>query len=287
IWTIAATGKPVITNPVFETYGGYYAELKVNPDAKREHKGIEMEWDYPLFRSANQNLRFQGNWTINRTKGNNPHLEGNNSYHYQILRYDLFQALGLSEDDYNPMGEYRFSPHNVVKAWLVWSLGDRNGINNVFSLLSRYSHGGPFNIIATRNMDLTHPGYINYWQPTHLGTISQTGIGSTWRNYINGRGRFTDNDTYDADFKWSFTIPIKGRVQIFSEFSVYSIFNTLIPWGAPNEPDGTVSVRFPVASGNWAPGYTGRMVVDTFDRYGLVNARGGNRTYGLSCGFKF
>jgi len=287
IWTIAATGTPVMTNPVFETYGGYYARLEINPNAKRVHKGIELEWQYPLYRSANQNLNFQGSWTINRTTGNNPHLEGNNNYHYQALRYPLFQALGLSESEYNPVGEYRFSPHNVVKAWLVWFLGSRNGISNTFSLLGRYTHGGPFNLIATKYMDTSNQAYVNYWKPTHLGTISTVGQANTFRSYINGRGRFTDNDNYDSDFKWSFSIPIKGRLQIFSEFSVYSIFNTVIPWGSPNTPDGTVSMRFPVASGTWAANYTGGMVVDQFDRFGLVNQRGGNRAYSLECGIKF
>jgi len=287
IWSIHGTGTPVITNELLQVYGGYFARLEVNPNGKREHKGIEMEWEYPLYRSAHQNLRFQGSWTINRTRGNNPHMEGNNSYHYQVVRYALYDALGYTEDEYNPIGEYRFSPHNVVKTWLVWALGSRNGISNTFSLLARYTSGGPFNLTATRNLNQSDPNYLNFWTPTHLGTISDTGKTTTMRSYINRRGRFTDNDTYDADFAWNFTIPIKGRLQFFSEFRVYSIFNTIIPWGNTATPDDTVSMRFPVASGNWAYNYYGGMTVDAFDRFGLVNQRSGNRTYGLECGLRF
>jgi hypothetical protein len=286
IWNATGTGIPVMTNTELQTYGGYFTRLEIDPDAKREHKGIELEWQYPLYRSATQYLSFQGSWTINRTKGTNVHREGNAG---TVLNraYALWSALGIPEEEYNPYGEYRFSPHNVVKAWLVWSLGDKGGITNTFSLLGNYTHGGPFNITATRNLNTADPAYDAFFERTIFGTRSSVGIPTSFATYLNGRGRFTDSDTFYVDFKWNFTIPIKGRLQAFSEITVGNIFNTVIPNGSRALVDGAVSMRFPVASGNWAYNYTGGMTIDQFDRFGLVNSRAYIRSFSLECGLRF
>jgi len=285
IWTATGTGKPIMTNDVLKTYGGYLARLEVDPNAKRDYKGIELEWEYPLYRSANQNLSFQGSWTINRAKGTNFYREGNLASVY--YRYDLWSSLGVPKDEYNPTGEYRFSPHNVVKAWLMWSLGDQGGIKHTFSLLGNYSHGGPFNMTATRNLNQDAEIYDKYFERTVSGTRSSVGIPTNFTAYINGRGRFTDNDDYFVDFKWNFTIPLKGRLQAFSEITVGDVFNTVIPSGIADTYYGYLSMRFPVASGNWAYNYTGGMTVDQFDRFGAINRRAHARSFTLECGFRF
>jgi hypothetical protein len=289
IWNTKGTPTPVITNPMTNGYGGYLQQLAVNPDAKRDHKGIEMEWSYPLYKSANQSLLFEGNWTINRTTGTNPYREGYYDFTTEVYRLDLYKALEIPEDDYAPYGEFRFSNHNVIKAWLTWSLGERGGIRNTFSLLARYTHGGPFNLNVTKNLNQADPAYLDYWERTPAGTISSVGISSSYRHYINGRGRFTDNDHYDADFAWNFTIPIKGRLHFFAEFHAYSIFNVVMPWGDNNGLDSPVSIRVPAAAGAWTHDYTGAFKVDQFDRFGLVNANRllGERTYDFSCGIRF
>jgi hypothetical protein len=283
LWVAVQTGEPVMVNGMLQQYA-YLRRLEIDPNAKREHKGIELEWQYPLYRSATQNLSFQGSWTINRTKGTNVHREGNVATDYRS--YALWSALGVPEEEYNPFGEYRFSPHNVVKAWLVWFLGDKGGISHTFSLLGNYTHGGPFNITATRNLNTELEAYDKYWGRAN-GKRADINITTNFPTYINGRGSFTDNDTYYVDLKWNLTIPLKGRLQAFSEVTVGNLFNTVLPNGSRAGVDGAVSMRFPVQSGNWAYNYTGGMRVDQFDRFGLVNSRAYIRSFGLECGLRF
>jgi hypothetical protein len=283
------TPTPVITNPTAMTYGGYFQRLTYDPTGKRTHVGLEMEWAYPLYRSALQNLHFQGSWTVNRTKGTSPWREGNNSHYTASQWYDLWDALGIPTDEYNPYGELRFSTHNVVNAWLVWSLGERNGINNTFSLLGRYNQGAPFELYHTKNLNTASPAYQNYWERTHLGTLNTTNITTSYRSYFNGRGRFSDDDNFRVDLRWNFTIPIKGRVQIFSEFTINNVFNTLIPWGSDAAADGATARFFGVDGGALAWNYDNNqgVVYSNFDRTGLWSSRGGTRSMSLSTGLRF
>ncbi|MCL1907894.1 MAG: TonB-dependent receptor [Holophagaceae bacterium] len=281
------TPNPVITNPVMETYGGYMQILKNDPKGGREYTGLEMEWSYPLYRSANQSLHFQGNWTVARTVGVEPWREGNNSYYTSSRWPDLYAAVGVPEEWWNPKGELRYSQHNVINAWITWNVGQRGGIRNTFAILGNYQTGAPIDRRASQSLNASNPAYDAYFNPTHLGTILRTNIPTAYNRYFNGRGKWTDNDNFMVDLQWSFAVPIKGKLQFFGEFKVYDMFNTVYPFHSVDAADAATSLIMGYGGGTLPWNYDEGFQVNNFDRFGLINQRNGNRTYETSLGLKF
>jgi hypothetical protein len=285
LWYRKGTGTPVLTNPLLGQYGGYFSTLEADPRNERDHKGIELEWSYPLYRSANQNLMLQGNWTINRTKARTQWREGN-SASAAAEYYELKDALGILFDDYNPLGEMRFSNHNVLKTWITWTVGNPKGIRNVFSLIGEYSTGGPFSLSGTRTINTNDPIYGQFISRTSAGNWA-TGNPTSYSYFYNGRGRFTDVDFYGVDLQWNSFIPIKGKLQAFCYFTVYNVFNSIIKYGVPGLwDDGTSMARYGGGTVAWNnPDYT--YTVSDFHEFGAIDWMGANRSFSVNFGIKF
>lgn len=258
---------------------GYLSILTFDPHAKREYKGVEFEWSYPLYRAANQRLDFQGNWTINRTYATNTWREGNVASSAAEF-YDLKDALGIPRDLYNPYGELNTSVHNVLKGWLSWSVGAPNGLRQVVSLLGRYSSGAPYSLTGARQWDIASSTFQNYfdWDPATPGAQYAITTPSAHTTYYNGRGRFTNFDSFTFDLQWNVFIPIKGRVQFFSYLSINNVFNTPLPTGfGTTYGGGTLSATNP--NYNYIGGQ--------FQNFGVVSGMGNFRGVNIDMGIKF
>lgn len=266
-------GSPTVTPE------GYLSILTFDPHGKREYKGVEFEWSYPLYRAANQRLDFQGNWTINRTYATNTWREGNVASSAAEF-YDLKDALGISRDLYNPYGELNTSVHNVVKGWLSWSVGAPNGLRQVVSLLGRYSSGAPYSLTGTRAFDTASATFQNYfdWDAGTAGAQYALTTPSTYTTYYNGRGKFTNFDSFTFDLQWNVFIPIKGRVQFFSYLSINNVFNSPQPTGFGSAYGGGA-----LTAAN--PNYT--YIGTQFQNFGVVSGMGNYRGVNIDLGIKF
>ncbi|MCL1892952.1 MAG: TonB-dependent receptor [Holophagaceae bacterium] len=291
VWQRFGTPDPVITNPVQQTYGGYMQILKVDPKGSRTHHGLEMEWSYPLYKSAYQNLHFAGNWTVARTKGYEPWREGNNSYYTSSRWPELYEAAGVPTEWWNPKGELRYSQHNVINTWITWNLGERGGIRHTFSMLGNYQTGAPMDRRASQQLNNTgnasNNPYWAYFNPTHDGSILTVNIPTAYNRYFNGRGKWTDMDNFMVDFKWNFTIPLKGKLNFFAEFQIGDIFNTVYPNHSVGSADAATALIMGYGGGTLPWDYDAGFQVNNFDRFGLINQRSGNRNYSTSLGLKF
>lgn len=280
LWYARGTNTPVdVPGSPTTVPESYLGVLDIDPRGQREYRGVEFEWNYPLYRAANQTLDFQGNWTINRTYATNTWREGNvassgNEY------YDLKDALGIPMDLYNPYGELNTSVHNVLKGWLSWSIGAPNGLRNVVTLLGRYSSGAPYSLTGARAYDSASSTFQNYfdYDPVTAGPQYALSTPAAYTTYYNGRGRFTNFDSFTFDLQWNVFIPIKGRVQFFSYLSINNLFNTPMPNGFNTTyGGGTLTAANP----NYT--YQGAQ----FQNFGVVTGMSNFRAVNIDLGIKF
>lgn len=280
LWYRKGTNTPVdIPGSPTAQPEGYFNILTFDPHGKREYKGVEFEWSYPLYRAANQRLDFQGNWTINRTYSTNTWREGNVASS-PAEYYDLKEAFGIPRDLYNPYGELNTSIHNVVKGWLSWSVGAPNGLRQVVSLLGRYSSGAPYSRTGARAYDIMSPIFQNYfdYDPATVGAQYAISTPTAYTTYYNGRGKFTNFDAFTFDLQWNVFIPIKGRVQFFSYLTINNVFNTPQPTGfGATYGGGTLAAT--------NPNYT--FIGGQFQNFGVVNGLGNFRGVNIDLGIKF
>lgn len=242
----------------------YQRVLDFDPYGDRTHYGLELEWNYPVYRSKSQSLVFAGNWTINRDYGRDTFRDGNVGD--SAARWDAeFAAYGIPMDVYNPHGELGQSIHNIAKAWLTWDITSANGTRNSLSLMASYSSGTPYSMGNT------------YAVPAGVGlpVTSQAIPGFT--GYYNGRGRFATPQTFSADLQWNLTIPIVSSVAFTSYLSVFNIFNHQIPTGM-DRPGRSGSLTYTPAT----YGYLGSTDLRSWGvPGGLMGARGINLDLGI------
>lgn len=261
LWYREGINAPVAITP---TVNGFMSELTIDPQGKREYKGLEFEWQYPVLRSGSQSVDFQGSWTINRTYSRDTWREGNVAS--SAARFiSEFAAAGIPVDNYNPYGQLASGNHNVLKAWLTWNTVAPNGVRNTVSLLGRYISGSPYS--------LTNAIAV----PATLDSSLQD-MNTSYTNYYNGRGRFTQPDVFSCDLQWNVTIPIKGKLQAFTYFSINNLFNTPIYNG----------IAHPAYSSLGDPAYYRvSSSANSLTNYGRPNSITGLRSVNVDLGIRF
>ncbi len=244
--------------------------LTFDPNAKREHRGLELEWEYPIYRKAGNSLVLRGNWTINRDYGREQWREGNVGDN--APRFDAqYQAMGIPFDLYNPEGEIGASIHNIFRSYLTWSLSSQRGVRNDVTLMGTFSSGAPWSAATP------------YRFPTGQTLGTATGLPTNFNAFIGGRGRFYNPETFSFDLQWNLSIPIVRKVVFTSYLTVNNLFNQHLP--------GNIFADALPATGatNYNPAVGAVYKVDSANiwRYGRTNGLVGARGVMLDLGIKF
>lgn len=198
----------------------YRRVLDFDPYAKRVHRGFEFEFDLPLYRKDQHSLSLGGNWTINRDHGRNTFREGSDGD--PTTRFDdLFQSKGIGMDVYNPDGEIGASIHNVVKAWLTWTVRAASGTSNTVTLYGSYASGAPYSMTNS---------YLIPFMADFAPGKATSGFMNQFPVYYGGtRGNFYTPETYSADLQWNMDIPLVRKLRLRSYLTINNLFNSHLP----------------------------------------------------------
>jgi len=268
----AVVNIPDFTGSAATTPNGYLSTLDFDPQGKRTYTALETEWHYPIRRGSDFNLDYFGNWTFSRLKSTETWREGNvGSSGPRIV--EKYNAFGIPQENYNPYGPLEgLSIPNVVKSWLTASITSKRGIRHDFTILASYQSGAPYSLSMTEAL------------PAGYFTSGATGLPTTMPQFLNGRGRFTSPDFFQADLQWNITVPIKGKLQFFTYMSMFNIFNTIMPQSTYN----TRAAYRDNASGTQSyPDADRSLIVGTYSGFGLPNNLAGRRSFTLDLGVKF
>ena len=258
------------TYAIAPTY--YRAYLEVDPDAIRTHRGLEFEFNFPLYRDARQSLTFSGNWTVNRDFGTNTYRDNGDGD--PSARFDSYMlANGVSKDRYNPYGELQNSIRNVAKAWLTYIVSSKNGVQNVVTLLGGYESGAPYSI----GNAYTFPG------TTFLPNQATNAPVTSWTMLHGDRGGYRNPEYFSADLQWNLTVPLSKKVRFTSYLMVSNLFNTVLQTSMNQYGwDGN-----PLPYGNGTGlSYRAHSKSKEMLQWGLPNYSG-RRTFTLDLGLKF
>lgn len=261
--------------------------LDFDPANNRSYKGLELEWNLPLYRSANSSVDLNGFWTSGRSLGRVTWSDGGAS---TAIRFDKeYQAAGYSIDRYNAYGEYANSVHNNVKMWLSWTYGTPGRIQSSLSLLGNYQTGAPYSNTFSEYLPGLTTGDT---RPMAINTYTKD-TPTSIAYFMGPRGQFIGPDTYYVDLKWNLTFPVAKKVKLFTELTIGNLFNHLIP---ANTSNGTAGINRPASTVIRGGGAAG----STFDRtyniqntdaayssYGLVYNYAFGRSFSFDCGIRF
>lgn len=186
-----------------------------NDLAFRTYKAMELEWNVPAVDRPTWRVVWGGSWTIARLVGRDTYSNAGAFQYYQAM-----ERARVPLDVYNPEGELDGSNRHIMKSHVTLTVGERKGIRNTFSLLAKYESGAPAGTLTK-----------SYYWPTGAFTSGATDIPSTFTAYLNGRGQRKGMDYIAWDFKWTSDIPVKGKIRLFSEFTVRQVFNVQVPSG--------------------------------------------------------
>ncbi len=190
-------------------------------DLKREYNGLELEWTGKI----NSVWTVGGNWTYARLVGNNnggdsttgQSFRDNTPEGYYYQRNYLTNTLGYSTDRFAPTGPLPQDQEQRGRLYVSAVLPLGKGTIS-YSAMLRYDTG-------------TH------WQGasnTPLGTVPYvTGSGiaapTTFVDYYGGRGIYSNNDTYQVDFKINFQVPLAlfgfSRMSLIGDMQINNVFN--------------------------------------------------------------
>lgn len=276
-WTDLTNAFPDLSQPLTITDGPlslvtYMRTMRNDSDAKREYNGFEFEFSAPL----TAHLTFGGNFVFSSLKGDNVYGDGTGfASSVQAwaeqgnFRY-RYEQLGYSKDMFEPVGYLPQSRPVVVKAFLTYRV-EAGRTKSSISLSGDYLSGTRVNLtnritqdpnlIPFANDDTNHPTYIPlYW---------------------NGRGQFSQPDTWHLNLAYNFDIALKGKLHFFSQLTINNVLNSQIPLSVAYS--GSTSARAATA---YATGYR----AGSFGSYGTpvgTAAVDGARNFNLDLGLKF
>jgi len=258
--------------PSLTSNNGFAHYLTFDPMGRREYRGLEIEWSYPVFNLGTQSLDFQGNWTMARAYSTETWREGNSSD--TPARWDdKFAALGISPDVYNPYGEMDGTAHHTLRAWLTWTLGAKGGIRSTTTLKGEFATGYP----RSRTQEYYYPSKDLAGNP--LFTSGATGLPTTFTAYLNGRGRYDNGSTFYSDLQWNLDFPVSGKT-FFTSLTVGNVFNSQIPLGCGTGLDGNTR--------NWPDGYNNIIASrNGMANWGAAVGYGQKRSYRFDFGIRF
>ena len=198
---------------------GYHQILTTDPHGKRDYRSLEFEWQQELSKGDRHLVQWNGNWTMSRTRSTQTWREGNVGSSAPIW-YEQWQAAGVPMDAYNPYGELSgVSQHHNIKTWLTFQIGSPKGVQNTLTLLGSYFSGYPYSL--TQSMSAP-PDVL-----AHTSQLQTVGTSTSASYFINGaRGQFLAQDSPTTiDLQWNMTIPIRGKLQAFTQVTIYNVFN--------------------------------------------------------------
>lgn len=195
-------------------------------DLKREYNGLELEWTGKV----NSTWTVGGNWTYSRLVGNNnggdstsgQSFRDNTPAGYYYQRRYLTQVMGLSDSAFAATGP--LSQDQEMRGRLYISAVLPLGKGTVsYSAMLRYDSGTHWQGTSNTPFDPAIP-YI-----AGSGVAAPT----TYVNYYGGRNIYSNNDTYQVDFKINFQVPLGvpgvPKLALIGDFVVNNLFNHILP----------------------------------------------------------
>jgi hypothetical protein len=263
------------------TLHSYKRTLTNDKDSKREYNGLEFEFSAPI----TANLLFGGNFVYSSLVGDNVYGDGTGfASSAQVwaeqgnFRY-RYQQLGYDKNMFEPVGPLAQSRPVVAKAFLTYHL-EAGRTKSSVSLSADFISGTRVNLTNRLNQDpnLLIPDPVN--APAGVGaddTNHPTYIPLFW----NGRGQFSQPDTWHLNLAYNVDLAIKGKLHIFSSISVNNLLNSLIPLSVTQA--GSTTNR---AAASYATGYR----TGSYSGYGTPSGTAavtGLRSINLDLGLKF
>jgi hypothetical protein len=261
---------PDPTNSGLAPRTGYLRTLANDPGTKREFYSMELSYAAPIIPSK---LNVSGSYTIGQLKSNSTFGDAEAFGPTQALAIagmfrDRYAALGIADESYQPYGELANSTNQALRVQLVYT-ASIGRVRSQLSLLGRYTTGGHFSLNNT--VSIPAPG-LNAAFPV-AGILP-----STYTHFYNGRGRYTNPDATQFDLGYIIKVPIKGRLEFFSELAVINVFNQIRTGAISRTASGTVQAT-PI-------GYR----IGSAPTYGWPTTNGsyyGARDFNLDIGIRF
>jgi hypothetical protein len=277
-------GTPAITNVTSPyttlTTNSFIRTLTNDPDAHRYYKGIEFEWLAPL----TADLTFGGNYVFSRTTANSDFGDATGFTALQTPTLagfwrPQFDAAGISRDNYMPDGQTSLSRNHVLKAYLTYKM-DRGRTRSSVALQGTYLGGGKVNL--TNPQSISDPNGYNFSlvpDPNHiLNELPPT----SYTRFFNGRGEFSQPDTWSLNLQYNLEIKLQGTLRVFTNLSVNNILNSILPYAETISGSGTVRTQAQINQG---------FRTSTTTNYGIATSNGANfvgaRNVALDLGIKF
>lgn len=270
---------PDPTNSGLASRTGYLRTLANDPGTKREFHALELQFAAPILPNR---VNVSGSYTIGQLKSNSTFGDAEafgptSTLAATGLFRERFAALGIAEDSYRPYGELPTSTNQALRLLLVYT-ASVGRVRSQFSLLGRYTSGGHFNLNNT--VTIPSPGLNSSFPVAGI-------LPSTYPHFYNGRGQYTTPDTTQFDFGYVLKMPIKGRLEFFSELAVVNVFNQIRVGSNTNTPGVTSLSRTASGTVQATPiGYR----INSPSTYGWPTTNGsfyGARDFNLDIGIRF
>ena len=184
-----------------------------------------------------------GNWTYSRLVGNNnggdsttgQSFRDNLPEGYYYNRRYLTQTMGLSNDQFAPTGPLPQSQEQRGRIYITAVMPLGKGTIS-YSALLRYDTGTTYS--AAANAPFTNAALVSSGNPAGYGPMpglvgSGVGAPTSYVQYYGGRGQYSNNDTYQVDFKINFNVPLGvpgfPKLALFGDMSINNLFNHILP----------------------------------------------------------
>lgn len=271
-----------VANPVdpTETFTTYKRTFMNDPQAKRQYKGVELEWNAPFGPS----WTLAGSYVYGRLTGNNTYGDGTTFGGFQQLALTGFfrpqwQAMGLSSNQFEPNGQLAMSRNHVIKSWLTYRVLSGKTVSTV-SLQGAYYAGA--------RESLTNPFYYSSTAQTVPGTLDSNRPIST-SIFFNGRGNYSAPDYWTTNLVYNVEATVSSKLRVFTQLVVSNVFNHQIP-GALYRDGYATTQNFDSATLGATRGYWSSTSTTNSARYGTGAGYGnmvGARSVSFDFGLKF
>lgn len=263
----------------------YRRTLTNDKDAKREYNGFEFEFSAPL----SANLNFGGNFVYSRLIGDNVYGDGTGFasaaqvWAEQGNFRQRYQELGYQKAQFEPVGPLAQSRPIAVKGFISYHI-EAGRTKSSVALQADFISGTRVNLTNQISQD---PNLFPYIDPnnTALGRVAADDSNHPLSIplYWNGRGQYSNPDTWHLNLAYNFDIALKGKVHFFSQLSINNVLNSVLAGGVTQSGSGTAR-----AYSAYATGYR----VSTYNGYGTPQSPAsvalvGGRNMNLDLGFKF
>lgn len=256
-----------VTNPVdaTETFTTYKRTLKNDPDAKRQYKGVEFEWNVPF----GPEVTFAGSYVYSRLTGNSTYGDATSFGAFSGLANSGYfrpqwQAMGLQSDQFEPNGQLSLSRNHVMKAWLTYRVLKGKTVSTI-SLQGAYYAGDRQSLTNTFQFPAaTVPGTTDSTRPQTIAL------------YYDGRGNFSGPDYWTTNLQYNVEAALLGKLRLFGQLTVANVFNHQVASSLYRDAYSTAA-----AFSSYGRGYWDSSTATGNRRYGTIGTSSGGY-YGLT-----